>query len=163
MTSTIDLLFLRQPKIDYISPPVCEVIFSSSAGPVIVLNPLTPQNFPTGLILGGAGKFLLEWNTYPGALCYSVYRSVNPNDAFGQYIIVAECIPDANFDLSDSPAGYYRVSAITLDGETPLSIPLFWHGPGATCPAFIGNAPENPINVDVGSDVVIGPTSTLIG
>jgi hypothetical protein len=161
MNNNIELLFLRHPKIDYISPPVCEVLFSSSAGPVIVLNPFTPQNFPTGLILGGVGGFLLSWNTYPGALCYSVYRSVNPNDAFGQYIIIAECIPNAFFDLSGEPAGYYRVSAITLDGETPLSLPILWRP--VQCPGFAGPVVLNPVHAEIGDNVIIGPKPVTEG
>jgi hypothetical protein len=149
MNSTIDVLFLRRPKIDYISPPVCEVLFSSSSGPVIVLNPITPQSFPTGLVLGGTGNFFLSWNTYPGALCYSVYKSVNPDDAFGEYVIVAECIPNPPIDLSSFGDGFYRVSAITTDGETPLSLPIHFVGGGGgfqtvTVVATIPDAEEDP-------------------
>ncbi len=121
MNSSIDVLFLRKPKIDYISPPVCEVNFSSSSGPVIVLNPLFSQVFPTGLILGGVGGFFLSWSTYPGALCYSVYKSDSES---GTFTIVAECIPNPPIDLGPFGTGCYRITAITLDGETPPSEPV---------------------------------------
>lgn len=159
MNSTIDVLFLRRPKIDYISPPVCEALFSSSSFPVIVLNPLTPQSYPTGLILGGSGGFLLSWNTYPGALCYSVYKSVDPDNAFGQYVIIAECIPENQFDLTGFGPGFFRVSAVTLDGETPLSLPIFVGGGGGgfTCPSFTGPAPVNPVIGTEGEPATLGP------
>lgn len=123
MNNALDVLFLRRPRLDYISPPVCEALFSSSGGPVIVLNPLTPQAFPTGLILGGIGSFFLNWDAYPGALCYSVYKADTSNP-FGSYTIVAECIPNPPFDISGFGGGCFRVSAITPDGETPLSLPV---------------------------------------
>jgi len=134
------------------------VLFSSSSGPVIVLNPLTPQSYPTGLILGGAGDFMLNWNTYPGALCYSVYQSVNPDDSFGQYKIVAECIPNPPIDLTSFGPGFFRVSAITLDGETPLSLPIHFNpGTGFECPFFTGTAPVNPVDASVGDNITLGP------
>jgi hypothetical protein len=122
MNNALDVLFLRKPRIDYISPPVCEALFSSSGGPVIVLNPLTPQAFPTGLVFGGTGNFFLSWDAYPGALCYSVYKA-DTSDPFGSYTIVAECIPNPPFDTSTFGGGCFRISAITADGETPLSLP----------------------------------------
>lgn len=123
MNCALEVLFLRKPRIDYISPPVCEALFSSSGGPVIVLNPLIPQAFPTGLILGGAGNFFLSWDAYPGALCYSVYKADTSNP-FGSYHIVAECIPNPPIDLGPFGPGDYRITAITTDGETPLSLPV---------------------------------------
>lgn len=132
MTNSLEVLFLRRPKIDYISPPICEAQFSSSGGPVIVLNPLTPLGFPTGLILGGVGGFLLSWDSFPGALCYSLYKA-DTDDPFGSYTIVAECIPYAPVDLTVYGPGDYRITAITKDGETPLSLPIhFSTGGGGT-------------------------------
>lgn len=122
MNQAFEYLYLRRPALDYISPPVCEALFSASGGPVIILNPLTPQSFPTGLILGGSGNFILNWDAYPGALCYSVYKA-DTSDPFGSYTIVAECIPNPPFDITPFGTGCYRISAITTDGETPLSLP----------------------------------------
>jgi hypothetical protein len=101
---------------------------------------------------------MLNWNTYPGALCYSVYQSVNPDDAFGQYKIVAECIPNPPFDLSTFGPGFFRVSAITLDGETPLSLPIHFNNPGNfQCPFFTGPVVVNPVHAEIGDTVTIGP------
>jgi hypothetical protein len=86
------------------------------------LNPLTPQSFPTGLVLGGEGSFFLSWDAYPGALCYSVYKA-DTSDPFGSYTIIAECIPNPPFNIEPFGFGCYRISAITANGETPLSLP----------------------------------------
>jgi hypothetical protein len=156
MNSTIDVLFLRRPKIDYISPPVCEVTFSSSSGPVIVLNPLTPLGFPTGLILGGVGGVFLFWNSYPGALCYSVYRS---NTATGTYVIVAECIENPPLDLTPFGPGFYVVTAITPDGESPPSPPIHFFGAGTiVCPSIKLPYPNQNVFVNLDSvGTTLGP------
>jgi hypothetical protein len=154
MNQAFEYLFLRRPRIDYISPPICEALFSSSGGPVIVLNPLTPQSFPTGLILGGVGNFTLSWDAYPGALCYSIYKADTANP-FGSYTIVAECIPNPPIDLTPFGPGHYRVSAITPNGETPLSDPI-QVGEG-TCPAIIAPLPSEILFATLGGSATIGP------
>jgi uncharacterized membrane protein len=122
VTSVLDVLFLRRPAIDYVSPAICEVNFSNSGGPIIILNPLPRLVGPTGLVLGGDGHdHRLSWNRYPGALCYSVYKLVDELDPFGPYQLIAECISDNFIDL-DGP-GHYRITVITPDGETPFSDP----------------------------------------
>lgn len=105
------------------SPPICDVLFSSSSGPVIVLNPLGHLTGVTGVIAGGSGRFSISWDSYPGALCYSVYKATDSaHPETSEYIIVAECIPGTIFE--PITAGCYRISAITTDGETPLSNPI---------------------------------------
>lgn len=143
MSFSIELLYLRRPSIDYISPPVCEVTFSAS-GVVIVLDPISPQNFPTGLVLGGIGNFRLSWNSYPGALCYSVYKATDSNNPeMSTYTIVLECIQDNSADLQPFGPGCYRVSAITLDGETPLSNPICGVGTFTMAPLVITDPADN--------------------
>jgi hypothetical protein len=108
--------------LNYVCPPVCEVNFSSSAGPVIVLEPIGKRKSPSGFIISGSGhNFHLAWDNYPGALCYTVYKAVDELNPFGDYIVVAECIQDNFFDGDE---GYYRISAITTDGESELSDPI---------------------------------------
>lgn len=168
MNSALEVLFLRRPRIDYISPPVCEALFSSSGGPIIILNPFAPQAFPTGLVLGGEGSFFLSWDTYPGALCYSVYRSDDPNNPFGTYTIVAECIPNPPVNLNDFGPGYYRITAITRDGETPPSLPVQFN-PVSPCVQFVdlldGNYQGSTFPGAAGGNVCgndnIGPNPTL--
>lgn len=122
MNATLDILFLRRPLLNYVSPPICDFIFSSTGFPVIVLNPLPHHLGPTGLALGGSGAFRLSWNAYPGALCYTIYQAVDPANPFGAYQIIAECITGTDYDLPGP--GCYRISAITLDGESELSDPF---------------------------------------
>lgn len=126
MSFPLDFLFLRRPPINYVCPPVCEVIFSST-GVQIVLEPFPVKNAPTGVRLSNRGILRLLWNNYPGALCYTIYRAIDPNDPFGPYEVVAECINtqcdgEPCFDIPTD--GCYRVSAITLEGESALSDPF---------------------------------------
>lgn len=122
MKSVLDTLLLRRPKLNYVCPPICEANFSSSAGPVIVLEPIGKRKAPSGFIISGSGhNFHLAWDTYPGALCYTVYKAVDELNPFGDYIVVAECVQDNFFDGDE---GYYRVSVITSDGESELSDPI---------------------------------------
>lgn len=133
MPATLDTLGLRRPNLHYTAPPVCDTLFSSSGFVTIILNELHGLVSPTGLELGGVGNVFLTWNTVPGALCYSVYKSSDP---FGTFTIVAECIPNPPIDLTPFGPGNYRVSAITKDGESPLSIPITF-SPVIPCNAFL--------------------------
>lgn len=144
MKSAIDILFLRRPPLDYVCPPVCEVEFSSSASPVIVLDDIDRLRAPSGLILGGEGGVRLSWDAYPGALCYSLYRA---DDPLGEFVLVAECIPDTFYILSP---GYYRVTAITPDGETDPSVVMFGGGFDCGCPDGIFETCPNDIDDLIG-------------
>lgn len=130
MKSALDILFLRRPSLRYVSPGVCEASFSGSSFPVIILDALANLLGPTGLTLGGVGGFLLSWNNYPGALCFSVYKAVDELDPFGAYVLIAECINDNFIDLESFGPGTYRVTAITPEGESPPSEPIVVTGGG---------------------------------
>lgn len=113
MDTLLDLLWLRIPPIRYVCPPVCEVAFSGSGSSTIILEQhptLTPVQNPT---IEGS---LLCWVEYPGAICYTVYRSEIDSDTFE---IVSECNPDTCYEFIGE--GCFRVSAITPEGETPTS------------------------------------------
>lgn len=127
MKTILDPLFLRRPIINYVSPPICEVIFSSSAFPIIVLNPILKKKGPTGLIAGGRGHVKLSWNAYPGALCYNIYRAeidagLGPCGCTDVLNLIAECVQVVEIEIDDF--GCYYVTAITGDGETEPSDPL---------------------------------------
>jgi hypothetical protein len=111
------------------------------------------------VVAGGTGSFFLTWNSYPGALCYSVYQSTDPNDPFGTYVVIMECIPNTTVDLTIFGPGYFRISAITPDGETPLSMPvLVGGGGGFACPTITGPPPSFDVDAAEGdADVVLGP------
>lgn len=155
MNSVIDTLFLRRPKLEYISPPVCEFDFSSSGSPIIVLEDINKRRAPSGLVLGGVGNFRLSWDTYPGALCFSVYKAIDELDPFGDYELIAECISDNFIDLDDFGPGHYRVSAITLDGESDLSPPIEVSSSTPTEPT-IEVVSLNPINTMSEDGTIVG-------
>lgn len=124
---TLDVICARRQALIYVSSPVCEVDFSSSGEPVIVLNPFRRRRGPTGFrLIVVNGKIRFRWDTSDGVICYSLYRSEG-----GEYVLVAECIPceacdppEAGaccYECEDCPTGCYVVTAITEDGETEPS------------------------------------------
>lgn len=140
MRSTFEILFSRRPPLNYDCPPVCETAFSGSGSPVIVLDPFSVGRV-SGLILSGMGHRHLSWNSYPGAICYSVYQADNSDEPFGSYHIIAECLPDNNFDLPPT-GGPFVVTAVTPDGETPPSTPPIGGGDGANVVDVEATVPE---------------------
>lgn len=122
MDSILDLLWLRVPKIRYISPPACDNISSGSgsSGPIVVIE--HPARFKvTGLRVVDC---VLHWDSLPGqcegacsvAICYNVYRAGDVVDLFE---VVMECVQGTEFAVFDN--GCYRVSALTTEGESDLS------------------------------------------
>jgi hypothetical protein len=130
-----EYLFLRNVKFDYICPPICEALFSSTGEPTILLEVFdkTPM---AGLEYTWDGtNFTIDWSAYPGALCYSVYRVES-----GEYVLVAECVDEV---VVPDDGECYVVTAITPEGETPPSGELC---PDVDiCPAWVsvpaGNTP----------------------
>lgn len=122
MQSTLDLLWLRIPPIRYVSPPACafEASGSGSSGPTIIVE-VHPRLRVTGLRIENC---MLLWDALagdcegacPAVQCYNVYRAEEGSET---YELVAECLNATEFAISDNAC--YRVSAITLEGETDLS------------------------------------------
>lgn len=128
---TLDILQLRRPKIDYVSPPVCEAVFSGTGTPVIVLEPFDGLPKITGFILTFDGtNYKLTWSVYPGAVCYNIYVS----DDGITFTLAVECTTDLEYVFP--PGKTVRVSPITPEGEGPLSDAIF--GP-VPCAVFIDN------------------------
>lgn len=136
----LDVLHMRRPTLNYVSPAICDAVFSSTSFPILVLDPLPVKSAITGLritFIGTNGDFLLNWDNYPGALCYSVYKLNDATDPFSDYVLIAECISDTEYDpndweipfLRDEP-GCYIVTAITREGETIASEPICTDGDG---------------------------------
>lgn len=127
---SLQYFFQRIPRLNYVSPPICEMEFSSSAFPTIILNPHARRVGPTGLeFFVQDGRIFLRWNNYPGAICFSVYKAVDELDPFGDYHLVAECV-QSPVDIDIFGPGVYRISAITIEGETTFSDPITIAGPG---------------------------------
>jgi len=122
-----DILFLRRPALNYVSPPICEVIFSGTGGPVIFTGDIFIRESVLNVAFGPAdGGFpTITWSPVPDALCYTIYYSESES---GSFTILEECIPadgcspEPCFVLPKS--GCYRISAITPEGETELSDPI---------------------------------------
>lgn len=124
---TLDVICPRRQRFIYVSSPVCEVDFSSSGEPSLVLNPFRRRRGPTGFIIVLAnGRLRFRWDTTEGAICYSLYRREG-----GEYVLVAECIPceacvppvvgECCYECEDCPPGCYAITTITEDGETEPS------------------------------------------
>ncbi len=116
-------IFPRRIPLRYVSPAICDAEFSSTGFTSISLNELARLRKPSGPIIDGSGSGRFSWDTYPGAICYSVYRAVDEVDPFGDYILVAECITDTFYDATET--GWYVYTVLTPDGETPPSDPIF--------------------------------------
>lgn len=145
----LEVLFARRPKLDYVCPAICEAVFSSTSFPTLVLEALPTKPKVQGVVITytGGGGFQLTWNNYPGALCYSVYKTNDATDPFGEYHLIAECITDPRYAPEDwepfpPEPGCYLITAVTLEGETPFSDPI--------CNFIADIAPEGPFNALVG-------------
>ena len=91
---------------------------------------------PTGLVVEGVLTGVrLTWDSYPGALCYSVYKAVDELDPYGAYIVVAECTENTDIVLPFT-GGCFVVTAITSEGESDYSDPACY-SPGSVFPSSI--------------------------
>lgn len=128
MQTVWEILYARKMALHYAAPPICEVIFSGSSSPIIVLS--EPQiGKVTGLVLSGSGVFRLSWNAFPGAICYNVYFIGGDNVA----VPLAQCVTDPFFDIPPGIGpGELIVTPIPLEGEGPPSDPVVLPGGGGT-------------------------------
>jgi hypothetical protein len=127
----LETLHLRHPRFEYISPAICEVIFSGSGSPGIVLDPILKLVGPTGGVLGGGGAgrgSRIFWAGYPGALCYSIWTASDPENPDSPYNLASECVSPHSIVLC-SP-GFYQITVITADGESEKSSPIEVPGTG---------------------------------
>lgn len=126
MNTVWEILYARQMALHYAAPPICEVIFSGSASPIIVLSEPAIGKV-TGVVLSGEGVFQLSWNAFPGALCYNVYFIGGDNVA----VPLAQCTTDLFFNIPPGLGpGVLVVTPITLEGEGPPSDPVDLPGGG---------------------------------
>lgn len=157
---SFEYLYNRKVPLIYTAPAVCEFDFSGTGEPTIYLAPITRVGAPTGLVFGGVGGFTLTWNVVPGAICYSIYRSINEDDPYGPYALVAECLQDYQYDVPEDDFHYYRVEAITEDGVTDLSDPIRSSGtPSPPVPPAPECTPEGGDACPSGTDAFDAPAS----
>lgn len=140
---SLDVLCLRRPKINYVSPPVCESIFSGSGIPIIVLEPFNLLVKITGIVVIRDGNTrVISWPAYPGAICYNIYQQ-QPD---GSYLLIAECVEDTTITLP--PGLPIRITPVTPDGEGDLSDPVDINGGGGGgggCEDFIDDTQVSAI------------------
>lgn len=145
----------RQFVVDYVSPLICDEFASGSAEPDVSILPFDELLYPSGLLAQGFGTVLISWNAVENGLCYNLYRALAPG---GPYQLINSC--DEDLSYSDAPGPgffYYRVSAITPDGEGPLSPPVQNETapiPPGPCPAEEGT--ETPSDLMIPEDTLLG-------
>jgi hypothetical protein len=121
MSASLDVLFLRRPRIDYVSPPICENVFTGSGSPVIVLEAFGGLDKITGVVIDGDfPNRIVRWPEYPGAICYTIYEVGDD----GELIIIAECVEGPEYPLPPDVDGPIVVTPITPDGEGDPSDPV---------------------------------------
>jgi hypothetical protein len=141
----LDVLHARQPKLDYISPAVCEYVFSGSGFSSLLLDENwddDPVSGATFIIYGNGGDHRLRWNPVIGAICYMIYRADDPlNPLTSTYTLVADCVEGETWDPPPPPGGgpipCYIIQALTEDGLGALSTPICYPAP-ASCPQCTG-------------------------
>jgi hypothetical protein len=121
MNVILDSLFLRRPRIEYVSPPICEALFSSTGFPTIFLEPFENSKGPTGVAWSDQGFRFFTWPRVPGEICHNVYVSPG-SDPHGTYSIISECIPPGVIAICS--AGAFYVTATLSDGSETLPGPI---------------------------------------
>jgi hypothetical protein len=131
-----EYLFMRRMPIHYVAPPVCDMDFTGTGEPSIVLS--THPTFQVqGLFVENVGDgFRLRWNTVDGGLCYNVYQLQGST-----WVLIAECVPDTFYDVGP---GVYAVTVITREGESQLSIAVNTSGGAGPAPVMtvVADIPE---------------------
>lgn len=163
--SYINILHTRQPKLEYISPAVCESVFTGTGFSSVLLDDAwnqPPFSDATMLFFGDAGDYVLTWDNVPDAICYTILRADDPNNPYGTYTVVEECWtpdpggppiwnPNPCTDIQvcpPPPAGpqCYLVQAITPTGVVTVTNPLCTTpcatcGPVSVTPCFATSSP----------------------
>ncbi len=117
MNEVLDVILLRRPMLNYVSPPVCPVIMSGS-GSSIMLEAVYGPTPPTGVkLLGQCSRFIV-WDSYPDLVCMSLYGVPDSSQMLGAYTSLVECAPAGTVSVY-SP-GWWRATALTPDGVESL-------------------------------------------
>ncbi len=134
MNSVLDVLKLRHVRLNYQSPAICPPV-SSGSGSSIFLMDIEGPAAPTGLRFGGQCNKFLTWTNYPDLICMSLYRSEDPGDITGPYVLLKECL--AHLTAYVCSPGWWKIALldsrgneilqsepVSCLGDDPLQIPL---------------------------------------
>lgn len=126
MNIVIDVLQLRRVKLDYVSPPICQVLLSGS-GSSIFLESIEGPAAPTSLVFGGQCARFLQWVASPETICLSLYVANDQTDPQTHYTLLSECLPQGYVNVCTP--GWWRYSTMTPEGvESDFSNPIFVDG-----------------------------------
>lgn len=164
MNLAIDVLKLRRVVLDYVSPPICPVLISTS-GTILTAEDISGPTPPTGVRIGGLCNRFVLWDFYKDLEGMSFYISVDSGQTF---ILLVEGM-DANTVAVISP-GWWKIAARLPNGETGLSDPVLVDGSAyvfLTIPEVEGatgfNLYKNPISTDVNAQFYLVASETSNG
>lgn len=126
MNAVLDVLRLRRIKLDYVSPPICQVILSGS-GSSLMLEAVTGPEPPSNLAFTGECDRFLTWTNPRNAACVTLYKAVNPNDPVTQYLPVTDCVPEGFVSVCSPGWWTYRTFS-ELGDISDLSTPVYVPG-----------------------------------
>jgi hypothetical protein len=128
MNAVLDVLKLRNVLLNYVSPPVCQIISTSGSGAgsiSVEANYGTPD--PAGVRVTGAYGQFLQWDPPPGLVCTSLYVAQNPDDPEGPYTEISECCPVGTVTVCS--VGWWTYTTTNSSGvESAQSAPVFSSG-----------------------------------
>ena len=126
MNAVLDVLRLRRVLLDYVSPPICQILISGSGSSLTLIANDGPD-IPTGLTLLGQCSRFLAWDEAPGAQCTTLYKAQDPSNPATLYTPVGGCVPRGSVAVC-SP-GWWKYTTLTADGvESAQSDPIFSSG-----------------------------------
>jgi hypothetical protein len=158
--SYLDVMAMRIVPLRYSAPPICLYAFSSTGSQTVVLAPLEFKSGPTGLSVNRIGGGLhLSWGSYPGVICYTVYKLEDPNNPLSPYVVVAQCIEDTTITIPETGCETYIVTALTPDGESQSS-ETFTVGPDCLAQIFWNSEQSVVIPCPVGTTGADGGYTT---
>lgn len=122
MNAVLDVLRLRRVRLDYVSPPICQVILSGS-GSSLMLEAVEGPGAPFDLMFSGQCERFLTWSNLPGVICASLYSANNPSDPLTGYSLSVDCVTIGSVSLCSD--GWWQYSTLTADGvESDRSDPV---------------------------------------
>jgi hypothetical protein len=127
VNAVLDVLKLRRVKLDYISPPVCPGLTSSSGSGSSIF--VEANNGPAKPARPSSNGRFLTWTLPAGGVCTNFYQPQNPFDSEGPYVLVSECVP-ANTAIVCSPGWWYVTTTDSFGVESTPSVSIFSSGEG---------------------------------